>query len=116
MLSSDERTRLRDALHRAILDQLTDALSGRPLDELANSLVCCEAFLQSRDAGPGTDAQARQKRKVLVSVRMSVFLISVDANGWEFPSFVFFFFSAVTRPATPFSQALELEGSVQLDF
>lgn len=92
MLSSDERTRLRDALHRAILDQLTDALSGRPLDELANSLVCCEAFLQSRDAGPGTDAQARQKRKVLVSVRMSVFLISVDANGWEFPSFVFFFF------------------------
>jgi hypothetical protein len=66
MLSPDHRTKICNALHGAILDQLTQALADHPLDELADSLVYWEAFIQPRTNVSTTEARPNRK---LVSVR-----------------------------------------------
>jgi len=71
MLSPDDRARLRRALKEMVLSQLVDLLSDHPSDELADSTISFEAFLQTRGSNhpnAAVDASPKKARKQMVSV------------------------------------------------
>ncbi|KAK4461718.1 SET domain-containing protein [Cladorrhinum samala] len=70
MLSPDDRARLRRALKEMVLSQLVDLLSDHPSDELADSTISFEAFLQTRGSNhpnAAVDASPKKARKQMVS-------------------------------------------------